>query len=1273
MVFLAVAVTTLRISLPRLDSFQTEITQLVEQVTGLPFEIGEVKGYWRNTHPSISLKQLNVQNISKQDITFDIHEVELEFDLIQSIMTLEPQIASLNLKGLDLNLSNLTLFRSSKDEHSNADTAHSVTAIKPLEKLFFRQLKDFNLIESKVSYQGYDGNTRIIDIEQLKWRNRGKSHKLEGSVSIANSQINSLAVKADFVDNSSIRDISGDFYLQADNIVVTSWLPPEWVEQTGIVSGKISLNSWFSVIDSQPVDAYVELLPSELKWQNQVEHLLQIEQGIFKLTPSSDENGWQVSGHSLRVRSDDYDWPSIDLAFKMEPEKWTINASQIDIETLRPLAYLIPNSATLNQWIDRLQPSGLIEDIRLSRSLKNESFSYSASLSGGGMNQWELLPEVHDLDAKISGNQSMLSAHATLIDDVLPYGDVFQAPLRIKNGEVDIVWETDNLGWRLWADKVTVATPDLQAQGAFRLDFPKEAPAFLSIYAETDVYNAGETWRYLPTRALGQGLTDYLSTAIQGGKADNARIIWYGPLNAFPYKNNDGIFQAQVGLTKTKFSFDTRWPTITDMQLDLLFENDAMYLDSNSATLNDVKADKVTGQIDPLGPGGAVEIKAKASAKGRAVRDYMMATPLVNSVGAALTAVRVAGDVKSEFQLTIPFDSEQESRAWGYADLVGNHINIETPPMELEAAKGRITFDNDVVRSSGLSAKLLSQPVSIDFEGEGLDSSYAVGIDILGDWDVEPLTPYIGEVWTQRVQGHAPWNMDIDLQLNDIGFTYQIDTSANLEFVSSQYPAPLTKALGKKSKLTMQASGNQQSISARLQLPDVKYQAEIDITGEKPVLKATNLLVGKGGFKVSPIVGHDMFIRTDKFNLDDWLALENEQGSTKQVSRLSEMNTPDVPMPNRINISTDILTLASLDWHKVDFSARKKNLSWLINVDSSEVKGQANYLAPYDLSVALERLHVYIPSLEEGDSQSPVYQADIEAPLITNFDRSFHNLMPNLTLNIADFWLQGYKVGTVDVDLQRQGERLNWKNVDINSGNNRIKAKGWWELGKDTSQSNIEMVITGDNNTELMDRFGISSGIQKAPFEMSSQLSWQGAPWSLQVDTLQGEMSAKFGKGVISDVSGAAKLLGMFSLDSIIRKMQLDFTDVFDNGLAFNSIVGSGKMEKGVFVTNNIEMDAVAGDMTIRGLANLNANIVDAEVEFTPDLTSGIPVLTAFAVAPQTAIVVFAISTVISPVVDVFTKIRYQIVGSLDAPEVKELSRSKGEYTLPSTNNKGSN
>jgi uncharacterized protein YhdP len=129
--------------------------------------------------------------------------------------------------------------------------------------------------------------------------------------------------------------------------------------------------------------------------------------------------------------------------------------------------------------------------------------------------------------------------------------------------------------------------------------------------------------------------------------------------------------------------------------------------------------------------------------------------------------------------------------------------------------------------------------------------------------------------------------------------------------------------------------------------------------------------------------------------------------------------------------------------------------------------------------------------------------------------------------------------------------------------------------------------------------------------------------------------------------------------------MQLDFTDVFDQGMAFNSIKGTGKIQDGVFVTNDIFMDALAGEMRIRGLADMGQRTVDAEVQFIPDVTSGIPILTAFAVAPQTALYVLAISTVISPVVEVFTQVNYEVKGPLEAPTVKEISRSRGEFTLP--------
>ena len=224
---------------------------------------------------------------------------------------------------------------------------------------------------------------------------------------------------------------------------------------------------------------------------------------------------------------------------------------------------------------------------------------------------------------------------------------------------------------------------------------------------------------------------------------------------------------------------------------------------------------------------------------------------------------------------------------------------------------------------------------------------------------------------------------------------------------------------------------------------------------------------------------------------------------------------------------------------------------------------------------------------------------------------------------------------------------------------------GWWALNGDKSHSSLTVDIEGENNSELMERFGITSGIQKAPFELEGQLNWDGSPWGIKMDTLDGNVKTKFGKGIISDVSGAARLLGLFSLDSIIRKMQLDFSDVFDKGMAFNSITGTGKIQNGIFLTNDLNMDAVAGEMKIKGIANLNTRLVDAEVNFTPDITSGIPVLTAFAVTPQTALYVLAVTTAISPVVEVFTQVNYSVKGPLDSPTVSELSRSSGEFQLP--------
>lgn len=1288
----AVSVTLLRLFLPNLNQYRDDIEAQVLHSTGVHLEFDSVRGYWGNLTPALALKHVQVFLPGETIPIVSIDKVDAEIDLLASIQHLKPKLSDVNIEGLRADVSRWPLFPENASQAPKEQRAPD--SLKNVQNLFLKQLGEFSLFNSSIQYLAPNGEIRLVDIDRLRWKNEANRHRAEGIVSIAGTHLNKVSVMADFTENGDLRYLDGQFYVSAQNIRVVPWMPQSIKEATTIDSGRVSLNSWLTLQQGKPVDAMVELMPSHLIWGGeQSPHQLDIKKGVLELKP--DGEGWKVQGSEFQIKTNHDDWPQFQFSLNWQKDHQAFNISRLDIQYLAPLIGVFDSQSEAVKWLDKLRPVGSIEDIRVNIPKQPAKLTYSATLTDGGVQQWDLVPGVNHLSATITGDSDNASIKATLNNQTVPYGDVFQAPLNIEHSQLNLVWQRYAGGWTIWSDKVQAKTPDLSVMGEFKLDFPDKQSPFLSIYAEADANKAGETWRYLPTLALGRDLTDYLSSAIQAGSAKTAKILWYGALEDFPYTNHKGIFQAQLSLKNARFSFDTAWPAINDLELDLLFENSSMYLHSPSADLMGVHANQIDGVIPDLAANGHIEIHAKASSEGEAVRDYMMSTPLVDSVGAALTAVQVSGPVNAELNLSIPFDG-QTPDVKGFAQLTDNPIHVQTPAIELQHANGRINFNNDVVTGSGLKAQLLNQPIAIDFNGNSQGQGYSVGIDVVGDAELSKFKQQIDSSWLKPLAGNAPWNLGVNLQLNDVGFTYQIDGNADLEFLTSQYPAPLGKALGIKGQARLQAAGNQEHVNARVTLPNVKYQADINIKEPTPILTATNLIVGRGDFKVSPLGGHFLSINNNKFNADEWMSFvmdgehalyvkpadkdpvvvstqsSKEETKAKPITVTAATSQPSslmpvIPMPEVISVNTQTLVLGGLDWHKVKLNGIHRPLNWRFNLSSSEIMGSGEYRNKKDLILALDSVHIFVPEWDSNQEEMPetlISDKAQDEPLISEFDRQFHQYMPNLSLKIDDLWLQGYKVGTVDMQLERQQDRLVWKNLDFKTGSNHLKAKGWWELKGDKSHSDFDLSLSGKNNSEVMARFGINSGIQKASFDISTSANWDGAPWSVKTDTLNGHLKTEFKDGVITDVNGAARLLGLFSLDSIVRKMKLDFTGVFDDGMTFDSIDGTANINQGVFITNDLEMDGAAGDMTLKGKADLNTRLVDAEVTFVPDLTSSIPLVSAFAVAPQTALAIFAITKVLSPVVDVFTKIRYEIKGPLDSPEVKEISRSKGEYQL---------
>lgn len=316
--------------------------------------------------------------------------LELEFDLIQTLLQQQPVLADMVINDMVLDVRSVDLLKATESTDSEQDKTPAKSGeqlIQRLDNLLLRQLDRFTVANSSIHYTSISGEARQLEIENLQWRNEQRRHLAQGVVSIADVNLNALEVRADFVDNGSLTSVSGDFYVSVEQMSLTPWLSQEQIEQTGIETGSVSSRAWLKLEDSKAKEAYLEVLPSELSWSKaNAQHVLIVESAVLHLLPS--ESGWQLNVHQVNARTDDIAWPELDVAVDWNRDnQWQVNVSQLDVDALKPLTTL-SNNATLNDWLTKLNPGGRIEDIRVSQLDGEGSLKYSAKLQQVSMSQW---------------------------------------------------------------------------------------------------------------------------------------------------------------------------------------------------------------------------------------------------------------------------------------------------------------------------------------------------------------------------------------------------------------------------------------------------------------------------------------------------------------------------------------------------------------------------------------------------------------------------------------------------------------------------------------------------------------------------------------------------------------------------------------------------------------------------------------------------------------------------------------------------------------------
>ncbi len=275
--------------------------------------------------------------------------------------------------------------------------------------------------------------------------------------------------------------------------------------------------------------------------------------------------------------------------------------------------------------------------------------------------------------------------------------------------------------------------------------------------------------------------------------------------------------------------------------------------------------------------------------------------------------------------------------------------------------------------------------------------------------------------------------------------------------------------------------------------------------------------------------------------------------------------------------------------------------------------------------------------------------------------------LPSLDIEADRLVLSDRELGRLrlQADNAGEGERPAWRlrALSVDHPGGTLAGSGVWEAGTDgVRRTSLDFQLDVRDPARVLDTFGIRGALSGGgPGRLAGNLRWRGSPLAIDYASLSGEVDMQMAKGqFLKNDPGIAKLVGVMSLQSLPRRLSLDFRDVFAEGFAFDEIRGKASISRGVARTEDFRMRGVQAQVNLRGEANLAEETQQLRVEVRPELNAGLASLAYAAMAnPAIGLGSFIAQWALrKPLQDMFAY-EYDISGPWADPVVSERSRPR--------------
>ena len=1261
-----------------LDQYQEALVERFVNFTGLSLTVGHLHGRWSKLSPVLTMEQLTLyrpgeNKLSGAEAVITIDDVSFQLDPIGSIFSGSLRVKTLIIDGVhcaveEIAPSQWQLRGYPITPGGNTDFDNVIDLIMSVEgvELFDAALKTFFA----------SGQESLLAIEEVSLNRQGDFRRLRLNAFFDQLSGPLLAIVESQGDPRQQDAFAAKAYLKIDDVDFSAQLPA--LQSVGLELQNVQIDSevW---LDWKPdthvsVQGFVNIPIVDVGTMSR-KKVLPLEDLKFGFrTEKTSEDDWKMwlptlearwNGKLINLSDSQITWSSdgVELAIPIldigVATRHLLSADLFNENVTGAIAVMKPSGLLQNIVVNIPNRTSLTENQKISQS----PFLLKANLNNVALSPWKGAPGA----TGVSGYLELTSISGLVALDAknmgLEFPSIYEQPLDFSSIVGHIAWAIEDNRVVVDSSPVYLTADHGPATALLDLDIPfvraQDDPPTMTLAVGLKDTAAEFRNKFIPS-TLNRGFLDWMQVAIPAGFVTDGGFIYRGSLVKGDSQRR--TVQLFLNVDDTALAYHPDWPVLTDIEGLVELNDSTIDVTASSAKIYDLEVAETAVRAVPLDDGG-LWLTVDTSAKGPA-RDALRIVndgPISGMVGNAFESWQLSGKATAAVTLGIPLAGSSEALEIDVAvDLKQATLGIPEYQLEFDDINGPVEYDSiRGIHSSNLKALLYQKPVIVNV---GQSESAAVKVDMKGRIDMRDVQVWSRQVALDFTEGETDFNAIINIRPKN---TSEFKITSFLEGITIDLPAPYGKPAELRRNFWLRVPLAEKTPLLRMGLAD---QAELQLQFVNGSVDSGLVSLGQTDDKRHQQNTLLVTGRAPSFQLDEWqLVLERYLAADARIDDTTGIDSgvaagelpvdqrngdPEVESSLAIkvrNLQIEKSYVFSREYKNTTANLQHQNDAWWLSASNEKLIG--SIALPDDANLPITAKFDSL-SLDSTDESKTAGQASLDLSDMTGL---------NIDLDISNLSIDDQFYGNVAFDVRGDELGVRFENIigeirGVALGQMEPAAMEWVRTpyGEETRfYGEVKIKNIGD----VLENWNYERIIESKLINSSFDLTWPGSPDQWQLSASKGPLYLSVDEGrfvkTSSSASGTMKVVGIVNFTNIVRRLQLDFSDLYGSGISFDRIEGEAILGDGQLkLVDNLTVTTPSSSFYLRGDADLLAKELDMELIATLPLASNLPWIAALAGGLPTAAGIYVASLLFEDQVDRFSSATYRVEGDWNNPDL---------------------